>query len=155
MQKHDKTMKFYENLSTFDQKVTIVPNPLYVGSFQPPRRALGEQKSVQNRTKWVQKWQKCRKAMNYYCFWSLSGVPKGPLGLPRRASAGALGGRRRVGGGIYRRRRRVGGVSLAGAGGLVAASIVGAGVLVAASIAGGGGLVGASKVGAGGLEAYS
>ena len=148
-------IKFYEISSTFDQKVTIVPNPLYVGSFQPPRRALGEQKSVQNRTKWVQKWQKCRKAMNYYCFGVSLECPRGPLGSPGAPPRAPLAG---AGGLVAASIVGAGGLvaaSLAGAGGLVAASIVGAGVLVAASIAGGGGLVAASKVGAGGLEAYS
>ena len=33
----------HEILSTFDQKLRNVPNPLYVGSFQPPGGALRRQ----------------------------------------------------------------------------------------------------------------
>ena len=84
-------MIFHKTSSAFDQKVTIVPNPLYVGSFQPPRRALGEQKSLQNRTKWVQKWQKCKKAMNYSCFGASPGSPGEPLGAPRGERRGRPG----------------------------------------------------------------
>ena len=81
--KHDKMMKFHEILSTFDQKLTMVPNSLYVGSFQPPGGALGGTKSVQTPPKSVKKWQKCGNAMNYYCFGASPGSPRGPLGAPQ------------------------------------------------------------------------
>ena len=44
--KHDRIIIFHKKSSVFDQKVTIVPNPLYVGSFQPPGGALGGLKSM-------------------------------------------------------------------------------------------------------------